>query len=312
MKKKRFKNQDNIQVNNSWRDLLLWFKERMKKQKDMSFQVPLVDKPEITNLQTNRTEPTITWIGHCTFLIQLNGLNMITDPVWAKQLFTYKRLTQPGIPLADIPPIDVVLISHSHYDHLHQQTIYQLPGNPLFLVPAGLGKWFTKRGIEHVAEFSWWGSFRLKDLVFTFVPAQHWTKRTLFDTNTSHWGGWVIEGERVPSIYFVGDSGYFRGFAEIGERFKLDYALMPIGAYEPEWFMHRQHVSPEEAVQAFLDTRATYMIPTHYGAFMLADDTPEEALNRLFNEWERRNINKDKLYIPKLGQTLSLKASSLT
>lgn len=118
--------------------------------------------------------------------------------------------------------------------------------------------------------------------------------------------GWLGDRRKKnsPSIYFSGDSGYFRGFSEIGTRFQLDYALMPIGAYEPEWFMHLQHVSPEEAVQAFIDTEAKYMIPTHYGAFMLADDTPKEALDRLYTEWQRREINKDKLYVPKLGEII--------
>lgn len=307
MKRTRYQNLNQVQMNNSWKNLLLWYKERMKKQKDLSFQVPHVEQPNMSYLNQNRNEPTITWVGHCTFLIQLNGINIITDPVWANHLFTYKRLSPPGLPLHEMPPIDIVLISHSHYDHLHARTIKKLPGNPLYLVPVGLGKWFLRRGIQHVAEFNWWGTWKTKGLEFTFVPAQHWTKRTLFDTNTSHWGGWVIEGKNSPSIYFSGDSGYFRGFSEIGTRFQLDYALMPIGAYEPEWFMHLQHVSPEEAVQAFIDTEAKYMIPTHYGAFMLADDTPKEALDRLYTEWQRREINKDKLYVPKLGEIIILR-----
>lgn len=235
----------------------------------------------------------------------MNGLNILTDPVWANRLGSDKRLTPPGIAIIDLPPIDYVLISHSHYDHLHYTSIKKLPGNPKFLVPEGLKKWFVRKGFKQTIEFSWWDEKQLDGLTFVFVPAQHWTKRTLTDTNTSHWGGWIIQ-EANHTLYFAGDSGYFKGFQDIGDKYDIDYCLMPIGAYEPEWFMGMQHVNPEEAVKAFLDTRSNVMIPMHYGAFRLADDTPKEALDRLLDAWKNNALDERQLRVLKIGETLKL------
>lgn len=302
----RYKNMDNVQVKSSVKDLMLWYKERWQKQKDLSYQIQTVENPDKLFLQTNDIVPSITWVGHATFLIQMRGLNVLTDPVWTKWLTTYKRLSPPGIPISDLPSIDIVLISHSHYDHLSFTTIKQLPGNPLFLVPVGLGRKFIRKGYEHVAEFEWWATCHIKGVDFTFVPAQHWTKRTLLDTNTSHWGGWIINDRLTTTVYFAGDSGYFRGFKRIGKSFDIDYALIPIGAYEPEWFMQKQHVSPEEAVEAFLDVKANFMVPMHYGSFRLADDTPKDALDRLKREWNRKKLADDTLKVLQHGETLIL------
>ena len=142
----------------------------------------------------------------------------------------------------------------------------------------------------------------------TFVPAQHWTKRSISDTNTSHWGGWVLNDKIADrNIYFVGDTGYFRGFKEIGERFDLDIILMPIGAYEPEWFMRDSHINPEDAIKAFLELKGKTFIPMHYGTYRLADDTGLEALERLNKEWDRLKLTKEALTVLKLGETLWLK-----
>ncbi len=169
-------------------------------------------------------------------------------------------------------------------------------------------------GLSKVHELPWWGKTTVGPLEFHFVPAQHWTRRTLTDTNSSLWGGWVIKrsteysvegAENNDAIYFAGDSGYFQGFRDIGARFPgIRYALMPIGAYEPEWFMGMQHVTPEEAVQAFLDVGAETFIPMHYGAFRLADDTPQEALDRLLAYWRRRELDSSRLKLLKHGETL--------
>ncbi|MBS4197472.1 MBL fold metallo-hydrolase [Lederbergia citri] len=304
MENKRYENLDNVSTAKSFKDLRNWRKERKGKKKDLSYQVPTVN-PEVSFLQSNNSEPTITWIGHSTFLIQLNGKNILTDPVWAMRLGMDKRLTPPGLAIIDLPSIDLVLISHSHYDHLHYSSIKKLKGNPTFLVPIGLGKWFKKKGFRSVEEFSWWDNQKLEDVDVTFTPAQHWTKRTLTDTNRSHWGGWIISDEN-HCIYFAGDSGYFKGFQEISKRHSIDYCLMPIGAYEPEWFMSSQHVNPEEAIQAFIDTEARYMIPMHYGAYRLADDTPKEALDRMNAEWERRDLDKERLKAMNIGETIKL------
>ncbi|MBS4198299.1 MBL fold metallo-hydrolase [Bacillus sp. FJAT-49732] len=302
--KNRYENLDNVSTAKTFKDLRNWRKERKSKKKDLSFQVPSVN-PEVRFLQLNKSGATITWIGHSTFLIQLNGKNILTDPVWAKQLGMDKRLSPPGLDINDLPPIDFVLISHSHYDHLHYSSIKKLKGNPTYLVPIGLGKWFMKKGFQNVTEFSWWDGKNIGNLHFTFTPAQHWTKRTLTDTNRSHWGGWVISCAN-HCIYFAGDSGYFKGFLEVGKRYSIDFCLMPIGAYEPEWFMSSQHVNPEEAVKAFLDTGANFMIPMHYGAYRLADDTPKEALDRMYSEWDKRELDKDRLKVIKIGETIKL------
>jgi L-ascorbate metabolism protein UlaG (beta-lactamase superfamily) len=304
MIRKRFENLDNVSTKKTFSDFRKWQRERRIKQKDCAYQVPHTDNPQYSLLQNNHSQTLLSWIGHSTFVIQVNGLTIVTDPVWANRLGTVKRLTRPGIPIGDMPNVDIVIISHSHYDHLHFTSIKKLKGNPQFFVPIGLGRLFRKKGYKNVTEFAWWEEKVHNGLTFTFVPAQHWTRRGLFDMNTSHWGGWVIQADGKPTIYFAGDSGYFRGFKEIGERFSIDYALLPIGAYEPEWFMGPQHVTPEEAVQAFVDCKAKTFIPMHYGTFPLADDTPKEALDRLHREWERRQLERRKLKLLKLGEIL--------
>ncbi|CAM3909499.1 MBL fold metallo-hydrolase [Lederbergia lenta] len=304
MKKKRYENIDKNASLSTFKDLLQWRRERKAKQKDLSFQVPTADEIEVEFLQSNRTISTITWIGHSTFLIQLNGKNILTDPIWANRLGLDKRLSPPGLKIRDLPPIDFVVISHSHYDHLHYSSLKSLNGEPTFFVPIGLGNWFKRKGFRKTVEFSWWEEHEVAGLQFTFTPAQHWTKRTLTDTNRSHWGGWVIQDCSKQTIYFAGDSGYFKGFQEIGKKYDINYCLMPIGAYEPEWFMAAQHVSPEEAIKAFVDTQAQTMIPMHYGAYRLADDTPKEALDRLLAEWKKQKLTDERLEVLKIGETL--------
>lgn len=308
MKKQRYYNLDQITNTSTWSDLRKWQKERKAKKKDLSYTVPLAANIEIDFLQHNRQKITITWIGHATFLIQLSGLNILVDPVWAERLGFETRLVPAGIRIEELPHIDVVLISHSHYDHLHFGSVRKLEGEITYLVPMGLGGKFIRKGYKRVQQFEWWQTTRIGDVTFTFVPAQHWSKRTLFDTNTSHWGGWVMQAVQTTgqpmTIYYVGDTGYFRGFKEIGERFEIDYALMPIGAYEPEWFMSKQHVTPEESIQGFLDCKAKYFIPMHYGAFRLADDTPKEALDRLYADWRHRELAENRLLTLARGETL--------
>ncbi|WP_425414665.1 MBL fold metallo-hydrolase [Paenibacillus harenae] len=323
-----------------------WRQERIRKlkMKDYSFTVPSV-QPDLEYLTDNRKCPSLTWIGHSTFLIQLGGMNIITDPVWSSQMAFQRRLTLPGIPIDEVPAVDVVLISHSHYDHLSIQSLRRLVGPRQLLVPAGLRSKLRKKGFLRVKELHWWESVSIGGLTFTFVPSQHSTRRNPWDTNSSHWGGWVIEqkasrsrrtvsreGDRLvtppsgeetdfpatgdnapypavsekPTIYFAGDSGYFQGFKEIGCRFAIDVALLPIGAYEPEWFMGPQHTTPEQALQAFEDIGAKWFVPMHYGTFKLADDTPREALDRLEADRIRRCLAAERIVIPPLGHTWRL------
>lgn len=254
--------------------------------------------------------------------LQYEGFNIITDPIWARRLGFEKRIGQPGIPLADIPPIDLILISHSHYDHLHIASIRKLyRAGTTIVVPAGLKRKMLRKGFPNCREMQWWQEITLGAVKLTFVPTQHWTRRTPFDTNSSHWGGYVLqpadpqkhpEGEEgkaqhkllPPNLYFAGDSGFFPGFKEIGRRFKLHVALMPIGAYEPEWFMNSQHVNPEEAVQAFLDVGAELMIPMHFGTFRLADDTAREALDRMEQARVAQGLGEERIRTLGYGETL--------
>lgn len=355
MRNKKFANQDQVEQHNSFKQFKRWRQERVRKLKlkDYSYKVPQ-GETDLPFLASNRELPSITWIGHSTFLIQLGGLNIVTDPVWSGQMAFQKRLAPPGIPIEDVPPVDVVLVSHSHYDHLSIASLRRLTGGRQLLVPAGLSSKLKLKGFSNVREFHWWESVTIKGVKFTFVPSQHWTRRNPWDTNSSHWGGWVMETagahrsviephskqqtdeaikashqetaaasawkaehpdkkkrsvrHAVPAstIYFAGDSGYFRGFKEIGSRFQIDVALMPIGAYEPEWFMSPQHVSPEEALQAFEDTGAKWFVPMHYGAFKLADDTPREALDRLEAERCRRCLEEERVIVLPLGETWKL------
>ena len=305
IRRKRYKNMDNVVTKKTLRDLMRWQQERKQNKKDLSILIKQSPNKEIITLAANRLETSITWIGHSTFLIQMNGLNMITDPVWAKRMGFQKRLTEPGISIADLPVIDIVFISHGHYDHLDFRTLRRLKGNPSFFVPVGLGASFTIRGFKKVIESEWYDSFIYDDLTFSFVPAQHWTKRTVTDTDTSQWGGWIIESQE-HSIYFVGDTGYFRGFQEIAKKFSIETVLMSIGAYEPEWFMKASHLNPEDAIQAFIEMNGTTFIPMHYGTYHLADDTGPEALERLDAEWNRLELDTNKLKKLLIGETLWL------
>jgi L-ascorbate metabolism protein UlaG (beta-lactamase superfamily) len=292
MPKIRYNNMDNVSTDKTLKQLRQWREERRLKNKDHSYIVPN-QPPEIDYLHHNREDASITWVGHSTFFIQYEGLNIVTDPVWASRMGFQKRIGQPGIPIQDVPPIDVILLSHAHYDHMHISSIRQLyRSSTMIIVPQGLKAKMKRKGFARCHEMKWWETFKVGDINITFVPTQHWSRRTLLDTNTSHWGGYIIEPvhhpvtlqevehptddstkEKVPpTIYFAGDSGYFPGFTEIGKRYNIHITLMPIGAYEPEWFMSSQHTTPEEALRAFCDVNAETMIPMHYGTFRLADE----------------------------------------
>lgn len=310
MSRTRYNNVGNVNTNKTFKELRQWRNERRRKKKDNSYVVPNLP-PRLSYLSENRVETTITWIGHSTFLLQYEGMNIITDPVWAKRLGLDKRIGSPGIPLSEVPPIDLILISHSHYDHLHMASIRKLyRAGTTIVVPAGLKRKMLHCGFQCCIEMEWWQQITIGRLKLSFVPTQHWTRRTLWDTNTSHWGGYILEpadpeNDKQPrGLYFAGDSGYFPGFKEIGSRYKIHIALIPIGAYEPEWFMSSQHVTPEEAIQAFLDVGAETMIPMHYGSYRLADDTAREALDRMENARDQQGISKERIRTLSHGETL--------
>jgi len=299
---KRYVNLDGSTNAKSFSQMQQWQKERRSKKKDLSFQLPRV-APDLDFLTNNSEQTSITFIGHSTFLIQLGGLNIVTDPVWASRMGLGARLNAPGMPINQLPPIDVVVLSHAHYDHLHLASLKRLPGDYMLLVPEGLADWARRKGFARVEQLSWWSEKQIGEVTFGFVPAKHWTRRTPWDMNSSHWGGWVMQHQQ-HCVYFAGDSGYDDLFSKIGERYSnISVALMPIGAYEPEWFMRDSHMSPEEAVQAFKDIGASIFVPMHYDAFHLADDTPKEALDRLLAEWTKRELPAERLWTMELGRT---------
>jgi N-acyl-phosphatidylethanolamine-hydrolysing phospholipase D len=238
------------------------------------------------------TVSSATWIGHATVLVQSGGLNILTDPIFSERASPVRflgprRAQPPGIPLEDLPPIDVVVISHNHYDHLDRATVVRLNersrGRTLFLVPLGLKAFLADQGIRNVMELDWWDVHRQDGVEFHLVPVQHWSARGLFDLNRTLWGGWAVF---APDLrwYFAGDTGYSVQFAEARQRLAqhardgtlFDLALLPIGAYEPRWFMREQHMNPAEAVRAHRELGARHSIGVHWGTFELTDESLDQ------------------------------------
>jgi L-ascorbate metabolism protein UlaG (beta-lactamase superfamily) len=244
----------------------------------------------------------VTWLGHASFLVQLDGVSLLVDPALRPALFGgIARNVAPGVRLEDLPPIDAVLISHSHYDHLDQPTLEAVHAP----VVAGLGleRFFRDRGL-FATELGWWATTTVRGVRITFVPAQHWSRRGLFDTNRTLWGGFVIEGSRA-ALYHSGDTAWFEGFAEIGARFPhLDAALLPIGAYDPEWFMSGQHMGPEQALRAFGALGARTFVAMHWGTFKLTDEPLDEPPQRLEAERRRLGIDPARVKVLAVGETL--------
>ena len=260
--------------------------------------------------------PSVTWVGHSTLLLRVGGLNILTDPHFTERAspLTFvgpKRVVAPAIALAALPHIDAVLISHNHYDHLDRPTVVALAaqqgGPPKFFVGLGLARWFKDLGIANVEELDWWDARSLAGLRIHFVPVQHWSARTPWDTNRTLWGGFVVEH---PSLrfFFAGDSGYSRDFHNIAQRFgPIDLAAIPIGAYAPRWFMRAHHINPEEAVQVHLDLKARHSLAIHWGTF---DDLTDESLydppRRLQAVLVERNVELDKFWVFTHGESRSL------
>lgn len=225
-------------------------------------------------LRLNGTEATVTWVGHSTFLVQLDGINILTDPHWGTRAspvrFTGpRRMVRPGLQLADLPPIHAVLISHDHYDHLDEETVRRIARehDPVFMVPLGLRAVLADMGVQRVIELDWWESTTRLSVTFVCTPAQHSSGRTLTDQNERLWASWAVVGAS-KRFFFAGDTGYFAGLRDIGRRLgPFDLALIPIGGYSSYVAGHPNHVSPEEAVQLFRDVRGERLVPMHWGTF---------------------------------------------
>jgi N-acyl-phosphatidylethanolamine-hydrolysing phospholipase D len=249
-------------------------------------------------LRANGTEPTVTWVGHATLLVQLDGVNILTDPIWSDQAgplgFGPRRLVPPGMRFEELPPIHAVVISHDHYDHLDLRTVQQLGRvhRPTFFVPLGLRAWFVDRGITQVIELDWWQSRVHRGLTFVATPAQHGSGRGLTDQNLRLWSSWAVLG-RERRFFFAGDTGYSPVLAEIGRRLgPFDVAAIPIGGYSAFTARHPNHVSPEEAAQLFEDVQGRLMVPMHWGTFALNREPYREPPERLLAEAVRRGLRE--------------------
>ncbi len=258
------------------------------------------------------SEPVVWWIGHASFLIQIAGINVLIDPIFGRASFLFKRLLPPGVPLHVLPAIDVILISHNHWDHMDYASLKAVAhSKPRILVPHGDKRWLDKHGFANTTEHMWWdqvvvgadqdstGSVR-----FTFLPSVHWSGRGLFDKNRSLWGSWMIEANG-HCIYFAGDTAYSDHFSAIVHEFpSIDIALMPIGPCEPRGWMQRTHLSAEQSTQAFIDLQAQHFIPMHWGTFSFGTDHFLEPINRLQDAWEKMQgqLSERKLHMIKVGQ----------
>jgi len=246
---------------------------------------------------TRNGELGITFIGHSSFFLQMGGKNILVDPNFARWIFVLKRLRRPGLRLRELPPIDAVLVSHAHFDHLHRPSLRAIARltrwhsgkRPAIIVPRNVRDLVGDLGYGRILELDWWESARLGHVEITHVPSRHWGARMLRDMHRGY-GGYVLRSGQ-QSLYHAGDTAYFDGFREIGERLHPEVALLPIGAYQPASF-RSVHTSPEDAVQAFVDLGARWMIPMHYGTFRLSQEPVDEPPQRLRQEAKRRKIDK--------------------
>lgn len=324
MRSKRFFNPHVKDIKKRLRDIVWWqfggFKDSMPPPtppKDFSYPNPVVEVDE--------GAPKVTWINHCTFLIEIDGVRIITDPIWGKRcspfsFFGPKRLHAPAIEIEDLPEIDMVLVSHDHYDHLDRKSVDRLNKRfPLarWCVPTGLMKWFHRRGVGNVCEHQWWqhSLFRCADsnleITVTAVPAQHFSGRGGWHQNTTLWCGFVVEFKRGDKkskrLYFCGDTGYNPvDFKRIGERFSgFDLSLIPIGTYVPHEFMAPVHIDPEHAVKIHQDVGSSLTVGMHWKTFCLSSEGMEQPPYDLFLSMEEAGLSPLHFRAIDPGQTIN-------
>lgn len=302
-------------------DLFRWLWQRLRHGRapnpepdDLPRAEPELAEPRVP---AEADELRVTWVGQATFLVQMPGLTLLTDPMFSDRASPFgwagpRRFSPPGLTLDALPPIDAVLISHDHYDHLDAPTVASLHdrfGDAVtWFTSLGYDDWFGRRGVSNVISMDWWDRTELAvdggTASITALPVRHWTRRRMFDARKRLWCSWSVEaaGRR---LYFGGDSGYCPGFSEIGERAgPFDVALLPVGAYEPRWFMRPSHMNPEEAAQACRDVGAAAMVGMHWGTFRLTDEPPLEPPRRTRQAWSSLGLPPDDLHIPALGETI--------
>jgi len=248
----------------------------------------------------------ISWIGHATFLIRLDDQYWLTDPIFSKRALLPKRITPPALIAEDLTGLNGklnVMISHNHYDHLDKASLEALPENTNYFVPKGLKEYVESFVSGSVTEMNWWEELQLgKDTALTCLPAQHWSRRIFQGYNTTLWASYMLSSNG-RTIYFAGDSGYFKGYQEIGRKFDtIDYALMPITAYDPRWFMHYPHMDTKEAIRAFQDIGARYFIPTQWGTFHLGDNPPGLPALDLHRDINEMQLDRSQYLVLNIGE----------
>jgi N-acyl-phosphatidylethanolamine-hydrolysing phospholipase D len=261
-------------------------------------------------LRANGTAPTVTWIGHSTLLVQIGGLNVLTDPHWSERASPVafagpRRLVPPGMRFEDLPRIDAVVISHDHYDHLDVGTVERLvrEHQPRFFVPLGLKAWLADHGARDVVELDWWQAAEFRGLTFTCTPAQHSSGRGLNDQNLRLWASWVIAGGG-KRLWFAGDTGYTPSLREIGRRLgPFDLAAIPVGGYSTWDGRHPNHVNPEEALQLFEEQEARLLVPIHFGTFEMNREPFAEPPQRLLAAAVERGL-EERMAILSAGQSI--------
>lgn len=269
--------------------------------------------------------PAVTWIGHATVLAQLGGINLLTDPMFSERASPLsfagpRRHVPPAMAIRDLPHIDLVLVSHNHYDHLDAASVAALAaqpgGPPLFVVPLGLRAWLSERGIGNAVELDWWQTHRLVagsgNVEVMLCPAQHWSARGLRDRMATLWGGFAVFAPDCH-LFYAGDTGYSRDFLDLRERVAqrqrpevgggFDIALLPIGAYEPRWFMSNQHVNPAEAVRIHRDIGARRSLGVHWGTFELTDEPLDEPPRSLAIEARSAGLTAQEFFVLAVGET---------
>lgn len=309
-----FVNTDGQAISKSFTDLLRWRWNRTEPS-PQHFDVIHPDPDVIANPATTQ----ITWLGHSAFLLQVKGKNILTDPHFSKRASPLsfagpKRIVAPPLNIDELPHIHAVVISHNHYDHLDEESLTELyerqkNAPPLFLVPLGLKEELLSYDITNVVEMDWWESHEYEGMTLTALPVKHWSQRTFFDRNKSLWAGWLVDIEDFR-FFHTGDSGYSDDFRKIGEDYPgIDLATIPIGAYDPRWFMKDAHMSPKEAVQTFIDLKAGKAIGMHWGTFILTDEEMDEPPVRLAEALKEKGIEMSDFSVMGHGEIIQISRS---
>lgn len=306
----RYTNLDGTTPDKRLGDILRWRMARLGGGRHREGRSYVTPRRENDGSALKSLQPSLTWIGHATFVQRLGGKLLATDPIFSENIASVvKRRTAPGVPLQKLPQLDVVTVSHAHYDHFDLPTLRQLGNDAIYIVPRGNGELLTSQRFAQVVELDWWDTFRIPNshLEITLVPAQHWSMRKPWDRNTRLWGGFVMRSPE-GTTYHAGDTAFSEDmFREIGKRFpKIDWAMIPIGAYDPEWFMKPQHIGPEDAGRAWELLGAKTMCAMHWGTFDLSDEPPGEPPERLRAWWTERGHDPARLWIFDVGETRAL------